>query len=116
MKTKIERDITYTLVSVLENRLDALVAPTFKNELVKINSEGETNIIVDLSLCNYCDSIGLSAILLGHRLCKNAKGIFILTGLNQHVERLINISQLDTIISITQTVGDAVAIIEKQYK
>ena len=35
-----------------------------------INKQGERNIIVDLSTVKYCDSSGLSALLIGDRLCK----------------------------------------------
>jgi anti-anti-sigma factor len=40
-------------------------------------------------------------------LCKNAGGTFVLCGLSEAVERLITISQLDTVLSITETVTDA---------
>ena len=63
--------------------------------------------ILDLKKCEYCDSSGLSAILVANRLCKNAGGTFVLCGLNDAVERLITISQLDTVLNITDTVSDA---------
>jgi len=46
-------------------------------------------------------------------LCKNAGGMFVLTGLNDAVERLITISQLDTVLNITMSVEEAIAMIEK---
>ena len=63
--------------------------------------------------CRYCDSSGLSAILVANRLCKNANGVFVLSGLQTAVERLITISQLDTVLNITKTVDEAIAIINK---
>jgi anti-sigma B factor antagonist len=57
--------------------------------------------------CQYCDSSGLSAILVANRLCKNAGGTFVLCGLNEAVERLITISQLDTVLTITGSVAEA---------
>jgi anti-anti-sigma regulatory factor len=45
---------------------------------------------------------------VANRLCKNANGTFVLTGLNDAVERLITISQLDTVLNITVSVDDAV--------
>ena len=39
--------------------------------------------------------------------------MFVLTGLNDAVERLITISQLDTVLNITMNVEEAVAMIEK---
>ena len=113
MEFKIEKLEKYTLIQVLEEKLDTHIAPTLKSELVLISGNGEKNIILDLSKCRYCDSSGLSAILVANRLCKNANGIFVLTGLNDAVERLITISQLDTVLNITNSTEEGVELIEK---
>jgi len=113
MEFKIEKLENYTLIQVLEEKLDTHIAPTLKSELVLISGNGEKNIILDLSKCRYCDSSGLSAILVANRLCKNANGTFVLTGLNDAVERLITISQLDTVLNITGTINDAIGIITR---
>ena len=55
----------------------------------------------------YCDSSGLSAILVANRLCKNANGSFVLSGLQRSVAKLISISQLDTILNIVPTIDEA---------
>ncbi|NJM16986.1 MAG: STAS domain-containing protein [Bacteroidales bacterium] len=107
MEFKIEKLENHTLIQVLEEKLDTHIAPTLKSELVLVSGNGEKNIILDLSKCRYCDSSGLSAILVANRLCKNADGTFVLTGLNDAVERLITISQLDTVLNITKTVDEA---------
>jgi anti-sigma B factor antagonist len=111
MEFKIEKQGNHTLIQVLEEKLDTHIAPTLKSELVLVSGNGETNIILDLSKCRYCDSSGLSAILVANRLCKNASGTFVLTGLNDAVERLITISQLDTVLNITKTIEEGVGLI-----
>ncbi|MCG8411473.1 MAG: STAS domain-containing protein [Bacteroidales bacterium] len=112
MEFKIEKLEKYTLIQVMEEKLDTNVAPNLKSELVLISGKGEKNIILDLSNCRYCDSSGLSAILVANRLCKNANGTFVLTGLNDAVDRLITISQLDTVLKIAYSVEEAADIIE----
>lgn len=107
MDFKIESRNNSTLIQVQTEKLDTHIAPALKSELVLISGKGEKNIILDLEKCQYCDSSGLSAILVANRLCKNAGGTFVLTGLSEAVERLITISQLDTVLNITQTVDDA---------
>jgi anti-anti-sigma factor len=111
MEFKIEKRDNHTLIQVLEEKLDTHIAPTLKSELVLVSGNGEKNIILDLSKCRYCDSSGLSAILVANRLCKNANGTFVLTGLNDAVERLITISQLDTVLNITNSVNDGAELI-----
>ena len=107
MEFKIEKLKNYTLIQVLEEKLDTHIAPTLKSELVLVSGNGEKNIVLDLTRCRYCDSSGLSAILVANRLCKNANGTFVLTGLNDAVERLITISQLDTVLNITGSMDEA---------
>jgi len=107
MDFNIERKNNSTLIQVQTEKLDTHVAPALKSELVLVSGKGEKNIILDLGKCEYCDSSGLSAILVANRLCKNAGGTFVLCGLNDAVERLITISQLDTVLNITKTVSDA---------
>ena len=111
MEFKIEKLENYTLIQVLEEKLDTHIAPSLKSELVLISGNGEKNIVLDLSKCRYCDSSGLSAILVANRLCKNANGMFILTGLNDAVERLVTISQLDTVLNISNSIEEAVALV-----
>lgn len=107
MDFAIEKKDSYTLIKVLVEKLDTHIAPAIKSELVLIAGNGEKNMVIDLSQCRYCDSSGLSAILVANRLCRNAKGTFVLTGLQTAVERLISISQLDTVLTITDTVIEA---------
>ncbi len=113
MDFKIEKKDNYTIIQVLDEKLDTHIAPNLKSELVLISGNGEKNIILDLSNSRYCDSSGLSAILVANRLCKNAKGTFVLTGLNEAVERLITISQLDTVLNIVGSVDEAVKMISE---
>ncbi len=96
-----------TVIEILTEKLDTHIAPALKSELVLVSGKGEKNIILDLSNCNYCDSSGLSSILVANRLCKNAGGTFVLCGLNEAVERLITISQLDTVLTITSNISEA---------
>ena len=116
MEFKIEKLEKYTLIQVMEEKLDTNVAPSLKSELVLISGKGEKNIILDLSNCRYCDSSGLSAILVANRLCKNANGTFVLTGLNDAVDRLITISQLDTVLNIAYSTEEAVDIVNTEEK
>lgn len=116
MEFNIEKLEDYTIIKVLEEKLDTHIAPALKSELVLISGKGEKNVIMDLGNCKYCDSSGLSAILVANRLSKNANGTFVLTGLNDAVERLITISQLDTVLNITSTVQEAGKLIEAEQK
>ncbi|MBQ9470711.1 MAG: STAS domain-containing protein [Bacteroidales bacterium] len=115
MEFKIQKLENHTLIEVQDEKLDTNIAPGLKSELVLISGNGEKNIVLDLSCCRYCDSSGLSAILVANRLCKNAGGTFVLTGLSEAVERLITISQLDTVLNIAYSKEEAALTIAKVY-
>ncbi|MGN6637820.1 MAG: STAS domain-containing protein [Mucilaginibacter sp.] len=121
MKFTVDKHEKYVLFKLNESKLNSLVTPQLKSELILINTEGQRNIIMDLSQIKFADSSGLSSLLVGHRLCKNASGVFILSGLNDAVARLIAISQLDSVLSIVPTAEEAIDLIfmeevEKQLK
>ena len=76
-----------------------------------INKNNEKNIIIDLSSVKYCDSSGLSSLLIGYRLCNEAEGSYVLCGIQPAVKKLFIISQLDTILTVTPTIDEALAIL-----
>lgn|SRR5690554_1419217 len=116
MDFKIEKQEGFVSVIMLSEKLDTTIAPTLKSELILLAGNSEKNILLDLSKCNYCDSSGLSAILVANRLCKNSDGVFILTGLQPPVERLITVSQLDTVLSIAPTMKDGEEMMKNELK
>lgn len=104
----------FALVKVNSDRLDINIAPGLKSELVVLSNKGHKNIVLDVSNCNYCDSSGLRAVLVGNRLCEDTLGTFILNGLQPDVESLIKISMLDTVLLITDSVEKAEFLIDKK--
>ena len=92
-------------------KLDAIYAPELKSELVLQNRSTQRNIIVDLSATKYIDSSGLSALLVGQRLCRDANGTFVVCGLQETVKKLISISQLDSVFKITPTLSEAIDLV-----
>lgn len=108
---KIEKKDFYTLITIENDKLDAIIAPVLKSELVLIAGNGEKNIVIEMENVKYCDSSGLSTILVANRLSKNARGIFVLSNLQTAVMRLISISQLDTVLNIADNIEEAQKII-----
>ena len=115
MDFDINKQEDYTIIKVLKEKLDTHLAPSLKSEIVLTVGNGEKNIILDLEQCRYCDSSGLSAVLVANRLCKNAEGIFVLTGLQVAVERLISISQLDTVLNISSNIEEGIDLIKNEF-
>ncbi len=108
MKYSIDKQEQFTIFKVEEEKLNSIVAPQLKAELVILNNEGNRNVILNMNSVQFIDSSGLSAILVGNRLCENDGGDLILTEVNDNVLRLIRISQLDTILNIIPTLQESI--------
>lgn len=111
MNFQVTNQDQYSIVSSQVEKLDASNAPDLKSELLLINKNSINNIIIDLANTRYCDSSGLSAILVANRLCKDTNGKFILCGLQPSVQKMIAIAQLDRVLNITDNSADAIALI-----
>lgn len=121
MKFTVDKHDKYIIFKLNEPKLNSLISPKLKSELILMNTEGQRNIIMDLSEVMYSDSSGLGSLLVGHRICKNADGLFVLTYLNDNISRLITISQLEEVLNIVPTNEEAIDLIfmeeiEKELK
>lgn len=116
MKFSVDKQDDLVVYELLDEKLTSLNAPILKSELVLANAEGYKNIVVDIDKVKFVDSSGLSALLIGHRLCKDEKGIFALSGLNDTVKNLIKISQLEDVLHLYSTQFDALEAINKKKK
>jgi anti-sigma B factor antagonist len=108
MHYTLDKTEKYAVIKLHEQKLNTLISAELKSELLIINSQGYNNIILDLSDTQYCDSSGLSAVLVGNRVCRNANGSFVLTGLSEPIKKLIAISQLEQVLVITPTLNEAI--------
>ena len=108
MNFSIENGDKHKIVTCNIENLNSSVSPELKAELVLLNKKGEKNLVIDINQTKYCDSSGLSAILLANRLCRDSEGTFVLTGVNDQIQKLIEISQLDRVLHITPTLSEAV--------
>lgn len=108
MKFTINKQDRYTILSLEEETLNTMLAPSLKSEFVIMRNEGVQNLILDLTAVSFVDSSGLSAILTANRLWSN-DGSFTLTGIeHENVKKLITISRLDTVLRIIPTVQESI--------
>jgi anti-sigma B factor antagonist len=108
MKYSIDKQSFYSVITLEEPSLNAILAPSLKSDLIFHKQEGVPAMILDLKDVKFVDSSGLSAILTAHRLWKG-DGSFVLTGIeHQSVKKLVTISRLNSIVAITANLEDAI--------
>ncbi len=109
MKFSADKQDQYIVFRLLEPKLDTLVAPEMKAEVAVLGNEGYKNMVLNLEAVNFVDSSGLSAILLANRQCKDAGGKLVVCHARPAVMKLIQISQLDQILNLSESEQDAIA-------
>lgn len=108
MKFLVDKKERYCVIEPLEDKITGVISPELKTEFVLLRKEGYRNIICDLKNVSYVDSSGLSALLIAHRICvEDGNGQFVMTNLNDSIEKLITLSQLDQILTTIPTTTEA---------
>ncbi|WP_029285562.1 STAS domain-containing protein [Pedobacter sp. R20-19] len=122
MKFSVDKHDKYVTLKLEEPKFTNDNAPGIKSELYLLNAEGFKNIIVDLSDVKECnDAQDLSCLLVGYRLCKSAGGLFIVTGINDQLEPIIELSNIFQSVTFVNTIEEATDFIfmdelEKEFR
>jgi anti-sigma B factor antagonist len=105
MKFETKKNSTATILKLREKKLDAAIAAELKGEILVLCKAKE--LIVDLTAVEFCDSSGLSALLLAERKMRETGGMVKLVGVQKKVLALMKISRLDQTFTIFDTVAKA---------
>ncbi|PWS28940.1 anti-anti-sigma factor [Pedobacter yonginense] len=122
MKFSVDKHDKYVTLKLKEPKFTNDNSPGLKSELYLLNAEGFKNIIVDLSHVKECtDAQDLSCLLVGDRLCKSANGLFIVTGINDQLASIIELSNIFQSVTFVNTLEEATDFIfmdelEKEFR
>ena len=98
----------FATMKLLDEKLDSRNAASLKKELLfLVEAEGTRNVVINMGEVAYVDSSGLSALLMGNRACRAMSGILVLCNLNEHVQKLVQISQLNQVLTVLPTEEEA---------
>lgn len=113
MDLNIDQQDGYVVLTPGGSRLDSTAAPELKSNIILMGNAVETgDLIVDMHKVDFADSSGLSALLMAFRLYRDSERTFILSGLNERVEKLLEISRLTDSFTITKDMEEAVYLIK----
>ena len=86
-------------------------APQLRDTLITLIDEGHLHLVLDLSSTVFLDSTGLGVLVgLLHRL-RSRDGSFAIAGAKDRVYQAFHISKLTQVLTLTDTVEDAIAAI-----
>ncbi|MBI4810319.1 MAG: STAS domain-containing protein [Ignavibacteriales bacterium] len=108
MKFEIRKNGKATILKLHGRKLDSAVAPGLKAEfLVLCKPKTCARLIIDMSEVQFCDSSGLSALLIADRTMRVHGGSVHLVHVHEKVMDLMKITQLDRLFTINKKVEDA---------
>jgi anti-sigma B factor antagonist len=88
-------------------QLDMQTAPKLESALERLLEEGQTRIVIDLSMLTFCDSIGLSAIVVAHRSCADHGGFLRLARPSPFLLNLLTVVGIRDAVAVYDTVEAA---------
>ena len=88
------------LVELKAVNIDFRNTDPLKEQIAHLVSQGNANLVLDLSQVTFMDSSGLSLILFCKRTCEEAKGSIVLRGLQEYVQNLVKLTNLDKTVTI----------------
>lgn len=99
---------SYTVVTVLETRIDAEVADDFRAEITQIAQRGNRRLLLDLSEVAFVDSTGLGAIVASFKQL-GPDGDLAICGAQDSVGSLFRLTRIDKVFRIFATPDEAIA-------
>ena len=107
MQFEVKNNGAITIFKLKDKKLDATISPELKGEFLILCSGQTKQLIIDMTDVEFCDSSGLSALLIAERKMRELGGVVKLAGVHKKVLSLIKISHLDRAFSIYDTVSKA---------
>jgi anti-anti-sigma factor len=98
-----------TVVVALHGDLDLHSADHLRTSLAGLVEQAVTKIVVDLAAVAFCDSVGLSAFVDGHRRCRAAGGFLRLAAATPFLQRILTVVGLLGPVALYNTVTAACA-------
>ena len=93
----------------VEGEIDLATADLLASALEEVRSNGEGNLVVDLSQSPFMDSTGLKTLVLANRRFADDGRELVLAVHGGPVSRLIDVSGIDSSIRVVAKPGDVLA-------
>lgn len=100
MKFDVSKNGTSTTFTLHERKLDSSISGLVKGEFLILCTPKVQHLTIDLKDVEFCDSSGLSALLIADRKMKEHGGKVTLVNVHKKVMSLLKISMLDRVFDV----------------
>lgn len=109
MNITIESRNSVLTLFVKEERLDAHNSGDLKAEMLRLFTEGNKNVLVDLKEVRFIDSSGLGALVSGFKNAISQQGNLKLSSLQPQVKSMFELTRLHRVFEIFPSAEEAQA-------
>ena len=95
------------LILALNGEIDMRVSPGLLEQTEPLVRDGPDRVLIDLAGVDFMDSSGVGTLVHLFRMLKTRKGRFILVAPTQRVRSLFQITRLDKLFTICDTIDEA---------
>ncbi len=90
--------------------LDVATAPRLREEVIRLITAGQTNIVLDLDLVAFVDSTGLGVIVGLLKRTRTLGGDLRLVSTNPGLRRILELTALDHALPLAASVDEALGV------
>lgn len=112
MNFTVTKEERIAIFHLSDTRIDTTNSAEVKAELLIISQEDIDILILDLTEVTFCDSSGLSALLLAERQMRERGGGIMVIDVNGKIRQLMEIAKLSDMVPVFTSIDDARAAIE----
>ena len=108
MKISIDEKYQATIIELKGNLVGGPDAQLFRDKIYQLIKDGKKNAVVDMSEVKFMNSSGLGILISGYTTLKNASGELKLAHISDNVQGVLNITKLNQIFNVYDSVDEAV--------
>lgn len=105
VKLKVDMIDGFTVIELINDRLDASVSPNFKFQIDELISKGDQRIVLNLANVEFMDSSGLGTIVACYKKMQGL-GEMLFCEMQPSVKTIFELTHMDRIFLIFDTLED----------
>jgi anti-sigma B factor antagonist len=114
MKIAVTENAGVTILTPMNERLDAHNSDSLKGAMKEAFEAGAKNVLVDLGHVRFIDSSGLGAFVSGFKNSVSHRGRLALSGLQEQVRSMFELTRLHRVFDIYEDFDEAQASFTKR--
>jgi anti-anti-sigma factor len=109
MKVQVTEYVVRVVVVAPQERVDAVVAQEFRQQIHALIDDGATNMVIDLSAVPFMDSAGMAVLVSALKRARQAGGdVTLVWPAAEAARRILNLTKLDRVFTMAETADAAV--------